>query len=59
MFLVLILITESDLKRECCIKIKYSDKDNGLCGILPVYETFEQAKKEFPDKNILELTEDS
>lgn len=54
MYVALTLIREStdNLHR----KIEIKNKDTGLIGMLPVYSTREHAEREFPGRDILEIS---
>jgi hypothetical protein len=36
----------------------FVDKESGLCGMLPMFETREQATKACPENKVIEVTED-
>lgn len=54
MYVALTLIREStdNLHR----KIEIKNKDTGLIGMLPVYSMREQTEREFPGRDILEIS---
>ncbi len=57
MYLVLKLLKTLDFKRETNITASLENNKIGLCGMLPVFNNFMQAKSMYPDDNIIEIKE--
>lgn len=55
MYLVLSLITEGKIQRKEEIEINFQNKEQGIVGFLPIFETYEQAKKMYPDAEIIRV----
>lgn len=55
MYLVLTIVKEGQAVNCNSLPLTFIDKDSGLAGMMPVYETREQAKKIFPDRRIEEI----
>ncbi len=57
MYLVLRLLKKLDFEREAIISASLEDDKIGLCGMLPVFKNFMQAKSVYPDDKIIEIKE--
>jgi hypothetical protein len=56
-FVALQLLEELEFERENFIKVKLKNDETGLLAMLPVFKTCKQAKKIYPNSQIIELTE--
>lgn len=55
MWLVMQVLEELEFERENYIKVKLKNNDNGLFGMLPVFNTKEQAEKLYPNSQLFEV----
>ena len=55
MYVVMTLVVDSNIERENILKLTFKNDNIGLIGVIPVFKTYDQAKKAFPDKKILPI----